>query len=52
MIQYDIDSLRVLMSAFTSGCHLSPEDLFSFQNFAKFFKIFRHIESLDAYMKH
>jgi hypothetical protein len=26
--------------------------LFSFQNFVKFFKIFRHIESLDTCMKH
>ena len=26
--------------------------LFSFQNFIKFFKILRHIESLDACMKH
>jgi hypothetical protein len=26
--------------------------LFSFQNFAKFFNILRHIESLDACMKH
>ena len=26
--------------------------LFSFQNFVKFFKIFRHIEFLDACMKH
>ena len=29
-----------------------PECLFSFQNFAKFFKIPRHIESLDTCMKH
>ena len=28
------------------------KSLFSFQIFAKFFKIFRHIESLDACMKH
>jgi hypothetical protein len=29
-----------------------PKGLFSFQNFAKFFKILRHITSLDTCMKH
>jgi len=48
------DELRHQVRQPASQCNLTPlfRCLFSSQNFTNFFKILRHIESLDACMKH